>query len=107
MIRIRLDYLLLDNRMKLKELSEATGIAGADFADSEQLRITTAYGVLAGIFLAQADNARPHDANWIKAEFYRTEFRRAQNQLRLVVDSDGDGIAEQTRTLGNVFLKRI
>ena len=27
MIRVRLDYLLLDNRMKLKELSEATGIA--------------------------------------------------------------------------------
>ncbi len=27
MIRIRLDYLLLDNRMKLKELAEATGIA--------------------------------------------------------------------------------
>ena len=27
MIRIRLDYLLLDHRMKLKDLSEATGIA--------------------------------------------------------------------------------
>ena len=27
MIRVRLDYLLLDNRMKLKQLSEATGIA--------------------------------------------------------------------------------
>ena len=27
MIRIRLDYVLLDNRMKLKELAEATGIA--------------------------------------------------------------------------------
>ncbi len=27
MIRIRLDYLLLDNRMKLVELSEATGIS--------------------------------------------------------------------------------
>ena len=27
MINIRLDYLLLDNRMKLKELAEATGIA--------------------------------------------------------------------------------
>ena len=27
MIRVRLDYLLLDNRAKLKELSEATGIA--------------------------------------------------------------------------------
>lgn len=27
MIRIRLDYALLDRRMKLKELSEATGIS--------------------------------------------------------------------------------
>lgn len=27
MIQVRLDYLLLDNRMKLKELAEATGIA--------------------------------------------------------------------------------
>ena len=27
MIKIRLDYLLLDKRMKLKDLSEATGIA--------------------------------------------------------------------------------
>ena len=27
MIRVRLDYLLLDNRMKLKELAEATGLA--------------------------------------------------------------------------------
>jgi putative transcriptional regulator len=27
MIRLRLDYLLLDHQMKLKELAEATGIA--------------------------------------------------------------------------------
>ena len=27
MIRVRLDYVLLDNRMKLKELAEATDIA--------------------------------------------------------------------------------
>ena len=27
MIRVRLDYLLLDNRMKLKELAEAAGLA--------------------------------------------------------------------------------
>ena len=27
MIQVKLDYLLLDNRMKLKELAEATGIA--------------------------------------------------------------------------------
>lgn len=27
MIRVRLDYLLLDNRMKLKDLAEAAGLA--------------------------------------------------------------------------------
>jgi len=92
---------------KLRQLAEVAGIASADFADSAQLRVTTAHGALAGVFLARADNARPHDANWIKAEFHRAEFLRCQEQLRLAVDLDGDGVAEQTRTLGNVYLKRV
>jgi hypothetical protein len=92
---------------KLRQLSQVAGIASADFADSVQLRVTTAHGALAGLFLARADNARPHDANWIKAEFHRAEFLRCQDQLRLAVDTDGDGVAEETRTLGNVYLKRI
>jgi len=92
---------------KLRQLAEVAGIASADFADSVQLRVTTAHGALAGVFLARADNARPHDANWIKAEFHRAEFLRCQDQLRLAVDVDGDGLAEQTRTLGNVYLKRV
>lgn len=92
---------------KLRQIAEVAGITSADFADSAQLRAATAYGALAGIFLARADNARPHDANWIKAEYYRGEFLRCQNQLRLAVDADGDGVAEQTRTLGNVYLKRV
>ncbi|MBN1554231.1 MAG: hypothetical protein JXA11_05765 [Phycisphaerae bacterium] len=92
---------------KLRQLSQVAGIASADFADSAQLRVTTAHGALAGIFLARADNARPHDANWIKAEFHRAEFLRCQDQLRLAVDADGDGVAEETRTLGNVYLKRV
>jgi hypothetical protein len=92
---------------KLRQIAEVAGIGSADFADSAQLRTTTAYGVLSGLFLARASNARPNDANWIKAEFYRSEFRRAQNQLRLAVDIDADGVAEQTRTLGNVLLKRV
>lgn len=92
---------------KLRQLAEVARIASADFADSNQLRVTTAHGALAGVFLARADSARPHDANWIKAEFHRAEFLRCQDQLRLAVDIDGDGVAEQTRTLGNVHLKRI
>ena len=92
---------------KLRTLCEATPITTADFADSSQLKLTTACGVLAGIFLARADNARPHDANWIKAEFYRGEFLRLQGSLLLTIDSNGDGTAERTRTLGNTTLKRV
>lgn len=92
---------------KLRTLCETNPIATADFADSSQLRITTACGVLAGVFLARADSARPHDANWIKAEFYRGEFLRLQGSLLLTVDANGDGTAERTRTLGNATLKRV
>jgi len=91
---------------KLRQISESGGIAQADFADSEQLRFTTAYGVLASVFVARAENATSADANWIKAEYYRREFTRLQTQLRLAVDIDGDGTAEATRTLGNVTLRR-
>ena len=91
---------------KLRQMAEVAGVASADFADSAQLRTTIAHGSLSAIFVARAENAAPHDANWIKAEYYRGQFRRLQLQLRLAVDADGDGIAEQTRTLGNVTLRR-
>ncbi len=92
---------------KLRQISETAGIDSSNFADSAQLRLATACGVLSAIFVAQADSAATHDANWTKAEHYRNEFRRLQLQLRLVVDSDGDGTPETTRTLGNVTLRRI
>jgi hypothetical protein len=88
-------------------MAEVAGIRSADFADSTQLRVAAAYGALGSIFVARAENAQPGDANWIKAEYYRQEFRRLQLQLRLVVDANGDGKAEQTRTLGNVALRRV
>ncbi len=91
---------------KLRQMTEVAGIAAADFADSNQLQIATAYGVLASVFVARAENAAASDANWIKAEHYRREYQKLQLQLRLVVDLDGDGRAEQTRTLGNVALRR-
>jgi hypothetical protein len=92
---------------KLRQLAEVGGLAAADFADSAQLARVCAYGVLAAVFVARAENATPADANWIKAEHYRNEFRRLQLQLRLSVDADGDGRAEQTRALGNVALRRV
>ncbi len=92
---------------KLRLISEVAGISSADFADSAQLAATCAYGTLASIFVARAENAVASDANWIKAEHYRNEYLRLQLQLRLAVDNDGDGEAEQTRTLGNVTLRRL
>jgi hypothetical protein len=92
---------------KLRASAEVAGVRAADFADSCQLRTTTAHGVLAAIFVARAENASDSDANWIKAQHYRAEFARLQPQLRLAVDADGDGSAEQTRALGNVTLRRV
>ena len=92
---------------KLRQTPEVSGIASADFADSAQLRRATCYGTLSSIYVARAENASPSDANWVKAEHYRNRFRAAQSQLRLTVDADGDGTAEQTRALGNVTLRRV
>ena len=92
---------------KLRQAVEVAGVSSADFADSQQLRATTATGCLSAIFVARADNAADQDANWTKAEHYRRQFARQQLQLRLAVDADGDGEAEQTRTLGNISLRRL
>jgi hypothetical protein len=92
---------------KLRSTAEVEGVQAARFADSTQLRLTTAHGVLAAVFVARAENAAESDANWIKAQHYRGEFARLQPQLRLALDADGDGTAEQTRALGNVTLRRV
>jgi len=92
---------------KLRQILEVAGVCSGDFADSSQLKTVAAYGVLSSIFVARADNATAQDANWTKAEHYHKKFHEQQLQLRLAVDSDGDGVAEQTRTLGNVSLRRL
>ncbi len=91
---------------KLRQITEVTGVAAADFADSSQLEVVAAYGTLAVIFVSRAENAQPFDANWIKAQHYQQLHHHLQLQLRLVVDTDGDGQAEQTRSLGNMTLRR-
>ena len=91
---------------KLRQMAESQAVATADFADSTQLRLAAAYGVLADVFVARAADGEADDANWIKAEHYRRLHRGLQLQLRLVADVDGDGAAERTRALGNVTLRR-
>lgn len=91
---------------KLRRVCEATGISAGRFADSAQLAATACYGVLADCYTARSTGSEAADANWIKARHYRELFASAQLRLRLAVDIDGDGFAEQTRTLGNVQLRR-
>jgi len=92
---------------KVRLISEVSGIGEANFADSAQLSRTCAYGAMASIFVARAENATPSDANWIKAEYYRQEFTKLQLQLRVVVQSATEDQPEVTRTLGNVTLRRV
>lgn len=91
---------------KLRQLGEADGIASVEFVDSSQLRKVIAFASLASVFTARASNATGDDANWVKAEFYRGQHVIAAGALRLAKDVDGDGFAEQTRTLSNVSLRR-
>lgn len=91
---------------RLRAVSEAAGVRAADYADSAQLRRTACLAALAGVYAARAEDADPRDANWAKAEHYARLFRRSRLELRLVVDADGDGVAEATRSLGNVTLRR-
>ncbi len=92
---------------KLRLAAESAGIASVDFADSAQLSRTTTYGVLASLFIARAQQANATDANWAKATYYRQQYEAMQLALRLSVDADGDGTAEETRTLGNIQLRRL
>ncbi len=92
---------------KLRLATESAGIASIDFADSAQLSRTMAYGVLASLFVARAEQANATDVNWAKATYYREQYEAMQLTLRLAADVDGDGAAEETRTLGNIQLRRL
>jgi len=91
---------------KLRLVSEAAGIAPADYVDSPQFRQAAALGAIAAIFTARAANTGDSDANWVKAEHYRQQHIAAVSAVRLAKDADGDGYAESTRTLGHVSLRR-
>lgn len=91
---------------RFRRLGESGGVQPADFADSKALAVAAAFGVLSRVYRGMAD-ASSGDVRWLKAEHYAGEYERMCGRLCLSVDADGDGIAEQTRALGNVRLKRV
>lgn len=94
---------------KLRLICESAGVdfQSGSFADSPQLRQTITYGCLGDIFLVRSQSSAPGDSNWIKAQHYQHLFRDCQIRLRLAVDPGSSGAASQTRSLGNVNLRRV
>lgn len=92
---------------KLRPVAQSMGVLAADFVESGQLRMLTAYGVLAALFMARASAGLDSDINRVKAMHYQEFFRSHQAGLRLAADVDGDGVAERTAALGNVSLRRV
>ncbi len=91
---------------KLRTLAEAEGVDISDFGPSWQLTHAVTCGVLAEVFTSRAEQGQVDDTTWLKVRHYGDEFRRSLVQIRLTVDANGDGIAERTRSLGNVRLRR-
>lgn len=102
-LRIRIVSEMLGE--KLRRICESD-LSIVEFIDSQQLRQATVYGVLSEVFIARSESGDTQDAHWLKAEHYRRSFQKILLQLRLAVDANGDGIAERTRSLGNVTLRR-
>ena len=92
---------------RLRNVSESAGIRQAGFADSAQLRTVAACLSLAGIFAAAAETNDDSDGRWTKSCSYMNLYRSSLLNLRLACDIDGDGVAEETRTLANVRLRRL
>lgn len=92
---------------RLRTLEEAAGIAADAFVDSPQLRLATACRALETVYASAAAAADEGDARWTKAHYYGRRFHEELLRLRLAVDADGDGLAERTRTLANVRLRRL
>lgn len=92
---------------QLRSLSETEDADVASFVDSSTLRAATAAAALAAVFAAASETADPADARWSKHLHHQRQFHQRMQRLRLARDVDGDGAAEQTRSLANVRLRRL
>jgi len=92
---------------KLQQIADLYPTANPSFADSAELRLAAAYGTLAEVFTARADNAETSDPNWIKRRHYQRLYQDIQPRLRVAADTDADGQTEQILHLGNLKLRRV
>lgn len=83
------------------ELSEASVLSVALMARIEAL------GTLEAVYAGAASLVGDNDTLLMKAGLYRRRFRQACTRATVLLDTDGDGQADEHLPLGSVCLRRI
>ncbi len=96
---------------RVLSLLGASGDEGAEFEEGQilnagALRVMTALGALQLIYSAAAALGDPSSAASVRAEVYRRLFNAERERVRVAFDTNGDGLVDVTRAMGEVALRR-
>ncbi|MCF7957976.1 MAG: hypothetical protein K9M57_05950, partial [Phycisphaerae bacterium] len=96
---------LLLRRFGIKE-EGSESVSVEDIMDVRALRLVCVYAVLAMLYSGMAEWGDGTTDFWTKAHHYQAMCRLARNRVRLEIDTDDDGIAEQVRDGNTTRLQR-
>ena len=78
-----------------------------DIADPTVLRQASVFAVLASVFASSAASSHDNANLWQKSLRYQRLFQEARVRVRIGIDRDDNGRAEQLRVGGTVRLRRV
>ncbi|QOJ00588.1 MAG: hypothetical protein HRU70_08825 [Phycisphaeraceae bacterium] len=82
------------------------GVTEASIVNPGALRRLECLGALASAWSGAAGLQGEGSSAWARAADYRARFAAERGRVRVLIDLDGDGIADATRRLGAVSLER-
>jgi hypothetical protein len=74
--------------------------------NTEVLRQASTLAVISSIYTTWANHA-PDDIFWIKSRHYKQEFEKARLRCSISIDTNGDGVADLTRTGSSIRMVRV
>jgi hypothetical protein len=108
-----LDWRITSYQVQIVQVSRALmqyfGYGDADvesFLDPTQLNTAVTMAALAAIFAGAATGQQDDAALWEKSRYYQKQFHEAREKIRLEIDVNHDGIADQCKLGGSVRLRR-
>lgn len=96
---------MLLRRFGIKE-EGSESVSVEDIMDVRALRLVCVYSVLAMLYSGMAEWGDGTTDFWTKAHHYQAMFQLVRNRVRLEIDTDQDGIAEQIRDGNTTRLQR-